>query len=139
MLYAACDCSHPLVCKIGLPETARKCAQTAQIDLETSGMGECMGLDGSGKGTEGGAAHYLCFRSIFVDANISEIIARKYCVWQDNWLAEELHSLHQRRESLCTRRNLERVRGEHPLFDTVSLNQSYVARTVILSLTLLGK
>ncbi|KAE9410480.1 hypothetical protein BT96DRAFT_871390 [Gymnopus androsaceus JB14] len=39
--------------KIGLPETARKCAQTAQIDLETSGMGECMGLDGSGKGTEG--------------------------------------------------------------------------------------
>ncbi|KAJ3930007.1 MAG: hypothetical protein NXY57DRAFT_1014076 [Lentinula lateritia] len=39
--------------KIGLPDTARKCAHTAQIDLETSGVGECAGLDASGKGAEG--------------------------------------------------------------------------------------
>ncbi|KAJ4478044.1 hypothetical protein J3R30DRAFT_3290409 [Lentinula aciculospora] len=39
--------------KIGLPETARKCAQTAQIDWETSGVGECAGLDASGTGAEG--------------------------------------------------------------------------------------
>ncbi|KIK65286.1 hypothetical protein GYMLUDRAFT_38721 [Collybiopsis luxurians FD-317 M1] len=39
--------------QIGLPETAKKCAQTAQIDWEASGVGECAGLDGSGKGAEG--------------------------------------------------------------------------------------
>ncbi|KAF5393670.1 hypothetical protein D9757_000043 [Collybiopsis confluens] len=39
--------------QIGLPETAKQCAHIAQIDWETSGVGECAGLDGSGRGTEG--------------------------------------------------------------------------------------
>ncbi|KAI0939272.1 hypothetical protein AcV5_000737 [Taiwanofungus camphoratus] len=39
--------------KIGLPETALQCANTAKIDWEPSGAGACAGLDGSGKAAEG--------------------------------------------------------------------------------------
>ena len=39
--------------KIGQPETALKCASTAQIDWVNSGVGDCAGLNGSGKATEG--------------------------------------------------------------------------------------
>jgi len=38
---------------IGKPEVALRCAQVAQIDWETSGAGNCAGLDGSGKNSEG--------------------------------------------------------------------------------------
>ena len=38
---------------IGEPDVALKCANTADIDWETSGAGQCAGLDGSGKGSEG--------------------------------------------------------------------------------------
>jgi len=39
--------------KIGSPEVALNCARAAGIDWETSGSGQCAGLDGSGKGLEG--------------------------------------------------------------------------------------
>lgn len=39
--------------QIGKPEVALKCAGVAQINWETSGVGHCAGLDGSGKGPEG--------------------------------------------------------------------------------------
>lgn len=39
--------------KIGTPEIARRCARSAQIDWEGSGVGECMGSDASGTGAEG--------------------------------------------------------------------------------------
>jgi hypothetical protein len=39
--------------KIGLPDVALKCARTAGIDWELSGVGRCAGLDGSGTGKEG--------------------------------------------------------------------------------------
>lgn len=39
--------------KIGLPDIATKCASTAHIDWEESGVGKCASLDGSGKGEEG--------------------------------------------------------------------------------------
>jgi hypothetical protein len=39
--------------KIGLPDVALKCAESVGINWPTSGVGECAGLDGSGKGTEG--------------------------------------------------------------------------------------
>jgi len=39
--------------KIGEPETALKCANSAQIDWVNSGVGDCAGLDGSGKAPEG--------------------------------------------------------------------------------------
>jgi hypothetical protein len=38
---------------IGGSDVALKCADTAGIDWETSGAGQCAGLDGSGKGSEG--------------------------------------------------------------------------------------
>lgn len=38
---------------VGKPEVALRCAKVAQIDWETSGAGQCAGLDGSGKGAEG--------------------------------------------------------------------------------------
>jgi len=39
--------------KIGLPDVALKCARSAGIDWEQSGVGKCAGMDGSGKGKEG--------------------------------------------------------------------------------------
>ncbi|KAL1701424.1 hypothetical protein EV121DRAFT_212143 [Schizophyllum commune] len=39
--------------KIGHPDIALKCAKIAKIDWEESGVGECAGLDGSGRGQEG--------------------------------------------------------------------------------------
>ena len=39
--------------KIGLPNIATKCAKTAGFDWKESGVGECAGPDGSGKGKEG--------------------------------------------------------------------------------------
>jgi Gamma interferon inducible lysosomal thiol reductase (GILT) len=39
--------------KIGIPDVTLKCARVAGIDWNTSEAGECAGLDGSGKGTEG--------------------------------------------------------------------------------------
>lgn len=39
--------------QVGLPDVALQCAMTVGIDWETSGVGRCAGLDGSGKGSEG--------------------------------------------------------------------------------------
>jgi len=39
--------------KIGSPDVALKCARTAKIDWEDSGVGRCAGMDGSGTGAEG--------------------------------------------------------------------------------------
>lgn len=39
--------------EVGKPETALKCANATGIDWKTSGVGECAGLDGSGRATEG--------------------------------------------------------------------------------------
>jgi len=38
---------------IGIPEVALKCAKAVGIDWEVGGAGQCAGLDGSGKGSEG--------------------------------------------------------------------------------------
>ena len=39
--------------KIGEPDVALKCAETANFDWMSSGVGACAGEDGSGKGKEG--------------------------------------------------------------------------------------
>ncbi|KAF8655252.1 hypothetical protein AX16_003155 [Volvariella volvacea WC 439] len=39
--------------KIGLPDLALKCARTAEINWEESGVGECAGITGDGRGAEG--------------------------------------------------------------------------------------
>jgi len=58
--YAPDDWWHFVHCNnfqgkenVGKPETAFTCAKSAGIDWETSGVGQCAGLDGSGKGAEG--------------------------------------------------------------------------------------
>lgn len=39
--------------EVGKPETALRCANTAQLDWENSGVGACAGLSGDGKAEEG--------------------------------------------------------------------------------------
>jgi hypothetical protein len=39
--------------EVGKPEVALKCAKEVDLDWEFSGVGGCVGLDGSGKGEEG--------------------------------------------------------------------------------------
>ena len=39
--------------RIGDPDVALSCARTAKIDWESSGVGQCAGSDGSGRGDEG--------------------------------------------------------------------------------------
>lgn len=39
--------------KIGLPNVAIKCAKVSGFDWETSDVGRCAGVDGTGKGQEG--------------------------------------------------------------------------------------
>ena len=39
--------------RIGAADTAVMCIRSAQIDWDESGVGECIGLDGSGTGAEG--------------------------------------------------------------------------------------
>ncbi|TFK87073.1 hypothetical protein K466DRAFT_491595 [Polyporus arcularius HHB13444] len=39
--------------EVGKPETALKCAKSAQLDWENSGVGACAGLNGDGKAEEG--------------------------------------------------------------------------------------
>ena len=39
--------------RIGDADVALKCARASGIDWETSGVGQCAGLDGSGTGEEG--------------------------------------------------------------------------------------
>lgn len=39
--------------EVGKPATALKCANSARLDWENSGVGSCAGLSGDGKGDEG--------------------------------------------------------------------------------------
>jgi hypothetical protein len=39
--------------KVGNPDIATRCARTAKLDLENSGIGECIGENASGTGKEG--------------------------------------------------------------------------------------
>ncbi|KIY49185.1 hypothetical protein FISHEDRAFT_65248 [Fistulina hepatica ATCC 64428] len=39
--------------KVGLPDIALKCASSAQLDWKNGPIGQCAGVDGSGKGEEG--------------------------------------------------------------------------------------
>ncbi|PFH52714.1 hypothetical protein AMATHDRAFT_139174 [Amanita thiersii Skay4041] len=75
--------------KIGKPEAALKCADVAHIDWETSGAGQCAGLDGSGKGKEG---IRLLQQSVILtkEAGISKsctivINGKKVCVHDGTW------------------------------------------------------
>jgi len=50
--FVMCQIYHGIG-QIGNPDVALKCARTHGIDWERSGVGRCVGLDGSGTGQEG--------------------------------------------------------------------------------------
>ena len=91
---------------IGEPDVALTCAKTAGIDWERSGAGQCAGLDGSGKGSEGVALlkesvllaqqmNLKCVLSMFTD-NLNCGVTR-------NIKQDKLHRCHQWPCRLCSR------------------------------------
>ncbi|KAF8913888.1 hypothetical protein CPB84DRAFT_1757832 [Gymnopilus junonius] len=74
---------------IGLPEVAFKCAETADVDLETSGAGQCIGSDGSGIGTEGVTLlqeSTLLGKELGITKSCTVLISgRKVCVHDGSW------------------------------------------------------
>jgi len=74
---------------IGGPEVALKCANTAGIDWETSGTGQCAGFDGSGKGSEGVALlkeSVLLTEQMNVKTSCTVVInGRPVCVHDETW------------------------------------------------------
>lgn len=98
--------------KIGQPETALKCASTAQIDWVNSGVGDCAGLDGSGKAKEGVR---LLQNSVNVTEELGiEYVTKIYSTYSpfDTYDQEKLHDPHQSEAGLHSRRHMEAMRGE---------------------------
>jgi hypothetical protein len=89
---------------IGRPDVALKCARTHNIDWEESGVGECVGLDGSGKGREG---VQLLHDSIRVAGSLGITYVSVYLLppltAQLSTLQQELHRRYQRGEGLYSR------------------------------------
>jgi len=75
--------------QVGLPEVALQCAKAAGIDWETSGVGSCAGLDGSGKGTEGVELlreSLLRGKALGIKKSCTILInGRKVCVRDETW------------------------------------------------------
>ncbi|KAF5364292.1 hypothetical protein D9756_000634 [Leucocoprinus leucothites] len=74
---------------IGSPEVALRCASVAQIDWETSGAGQCAGLDGSGKAPEGVKLMHESVKlgqTLGITKSCTILIsARKVCVHDVTW------------------------------------------------------
>ncbi|KAJ7228637.1 hypothetical protein GGX14DRAFT_614082 [Mycena pura] len=75
--------------QVGLPDVALECAKTAGIDWQTSGVGMCAGLDGSGNGAEGVE---LLRESLFlgkalgIEKSCTILINhKKVCVHDETW------------------------------------------------------
>jgi hypothetical protein len=89
---------------IGRPDVALKCARTHNIDWEESGVGQCVGLDGSGKGREG---VQLLHDSIRVSESLGITYVSVYLLpplnAQSSPLQQELHRRYQRGEGLYSR------------------------------------
>lgn len=109
---------------IGEPDVALKCANIAGIDWETSGAGQCAGLDGSGKGSEGVGLlkesvllteqmNLRCVLSMLYPDNRSEtsilnrtsctvvINGRAVCVHDEIWKNCEVSSIQQALPGMC--------------------------------------
>ncbi|KAJ7781248.1 hypothetical protein B0H16DRAFT_1658872 [Mycena metata] len=75
--------------QVGLPEVALECAETVGIDWEGSGVGECAGLDGSGKGEEGVALlreSTLRGKALEIEKSCTVLINhRKVCIHDGTW------------------------------------------------------
>ncbi|KAI0053633.1 hypothetical protein FA95DRAFT_1481210 [Auriscalpium vulgare] len=75
--------------KIGTPEVALQCARAAEIDWESSQVGQCAGLDGSGLGEEGIQLLHESIKNT-QELNITNsctvvINKRKVCVRDETW------------------------------------------------------
>lgn len=89
--------------QIGSADVALKCARTHNIDWEESGVGQCIGLDGSGKGREG-------VRLLHDSVRVAESMGITYVSVsstslsaQSSTLQQELHRRYQRGEGLYSR------------------------------------
>ena len=99
---------------IGEPDVALKCANTAGIDWEKSGAGECAGLDGSGKGS--GVAllkeSVLLTEQLNVKCVLSLLFPDNCGVTSNNIIKQDkLHRYHQWSYRLCPRWGMETLRG----------------------------
>ncbi|KAF8505830.1 hypothetical protein F5888DRAFT_1791801 [Russula emetica] len=74
---------------IGLSDVALKCARTHNIDWEESGVGQCVGLDGSGKGKEGVQLLHNSIRvaeSLGITKSCTVVInGEKVCIHDEIW------------------------------------------------------
>jgi len=74
---------------IGGPDVALNCAGIADIDWETSGAGECAGLDGGGKGSEGVSLlmeSVLLSKKLNIKSSCTILISgRAVCVHDGTW------------------------------------------------------
>jgi len=75
--------------QVGLPDVALQCARTVGIDWETSGVGNCAGLSGSGKGKEGVQLlrkSLLRGKALGIEKSCTVLINRKkVCVHDGTW------------------------------------------------------
>ncbi|KIP07039.1 hypothetical protein PHLGIDRAFT_71740 [Phlebiopsis gigantea 11061_1 CR5-6] len=75
--------------KVGLPETALKCAHAASLDWENSDVGQCAGADASGKGEEGIALLKESVQNttkIGVEKSCTILISgRPVCIRDETW------------------------------------------------------
>lgn len=92
---------------IGRADVALKCARIHNIDWEESGVGQCVGLDGSGKGKEG---VQLLHDSVRIAQSLGITYVSAYHLLpstspdaQSSTLQQELHRRYQRGEGLCSR------------------------------------
>ena len=98
---------------IGEPEVALKCANAAGIDWEAGGAGQCAGLDGSGKGSEGVTLlkeSVLLAEQMNVKCVLSMLLP-DICGVTSNIKQDKLHRCHQWASSLCSRWDMEKLRG----------------------------
>ncbi|KAJ7276391.1 hypothetical protein B0H12DRAFT_18720 [Mycena haematopus] len=84
--------------QVGIPALTLQCAQTAGIEWETSQVGSCAGIDGSGKGQEGIELlreSLLLGQSLGIEKSCTVLIEReKVCVVDDGtWECDGDHGV----------------------------------------------
>jgi len=75
--------------QVGLPDVALECAKTVGIDWETTAVGKCAGLDGSGKASEGVQLlreSLLKGKALGIEKSCTVLIShRKVCIHDETW------------------------------------------------------
>jgi len=75
--------------RIGSPNVALNCARTAGIDWVDSGVGECAGIDGSGRGAEGTKLlreSVMATKALDIDKSCTILInGRQVCIHDGVW------------------------------------------------------